>query len=178
MFIGFLTRVILLSLLFTASIFVRKLQFDWQIIFYFLGGVVGLLLAESDRLLYVFFIKPQELVSQRALSFVKSRKYSLFLRFLKREESSMQNLIFHSAFFQTLFLILAFYVSTSSGSLLGKGISFGILFSTLFTQFWQIIKTNSIKNWFDGMDLNLKPEFEAVYWLLISICFLLIMFLL
>jgi len=89
----------------------------------------------------------------------------------------MQSLIFHTVYFQILFLVLAFYVATSSGSYLGKGIALGILFSTLFTQFWQILKTNSIKKWFDGMDFDLKPEMEAVYWLIIATLFLILIFL-
>ncbi len=87
-----------------------------------LGGIIGVILPDIDHLIYIFFIKPQELTSQRVNFLIDKHEVKRMLILLYETIGERKGLIFHSFFFQIIFIILTFWVVTSSGSLFGKGL--------------------------------------------------------
>ena len=71
-----------------------------------LGGVVGTLLPDLDHLIYVFFLQPQELTSQRVNYMVSKKNIFRTLELLAETRYERKNLIFHTLLFQIIFLVL------------------------------------------------------------------------
>jgi len=88
----------------------------------FLGGIIGTILPYADHLIYVYYLAPQELSSQRVISYLKQKQVWLALETMIHTSHERSNLIFHTLLFNAVIAILAFYVVTSSGSLFGTGI--------------------------------------------------------
>lgn len=88
----------------------------------FLGGVIGTILPYADHFIYVYYLAPQELSSQRVMSYIKQKQIWLALEMMIHTSHERNNLIFHTLLFNAVIAILAFYVVTSSGSLFGTGI--------------------------------------------------------
>jgi len=117
----------------------------WQ---FWVGGVIGTILPYADHFIYVYFLAPHELTSQRVASYVTQRKIgsALDLAFATTEERS--KLIFHRAYFQIIFLILTFWVVTSSGSLLGRGIVLAFSLHLIIDQMEELLRVKNLNSWF------------------------------
>lgn len=92
-----------------------------------LGVFIGIILPEIDSLIYVFFVNPQELTSQRVIDLFKRGKIMGAIRLLKETVSERKTLVFHSDIFLIIVLILGFWLVTSSASYLGKGVVWGMI---------------------------------------------------
>lgn len=90
---------------------------------FFLGGIVGTILPDIDHLIYVYLVKPYELTSQRFGQLLQNRDLKRSVELLYETRSERKNLIFHSKFFQILFLVVTFWLMSSSGSLFGRGVA-------------------------------------------------------
>ena len=89
---------------------------------YWLGAVIGLLLPSLDHLIYVFYLRTYELTPQRIKVLVQQKNYAGAISLLYQTRGERINLIFHAYFFQIIFAVLTFWVVSSSGSLLGRGL--------------------------------------------------------
>lgn len=96
---------------------------------FWIGGVIGLFLANVDHLLYVFVFKPYELTSQRVMALIRNKRFKEALILLYDTKSERTDLIFHSFNFQIIFLILTFWLMSSSGNLFGRGLVLSFLLS-------------------------------------------------
>lgn len=114
----------------------------------YLGGLVGLFMSDLDHILYVFVFKPQELTSQRIMQLVKSKQYKESLRLLYDTKEERGDLIFHTPLFQTIFVILTFWVISSSGSLFARGLVLSYLLGlTIFNFKKYVLKTENYFIW-------------------------------
>jgi hypothetical protein len=92
---------------------------------FWLGGLIGSLLPLLDHLVYVFFLAPQELSSQRAIYLIRNKNFTGALRLLIETRQERKNLVFHSNTFLVVISILTFWILSSSGSLIGTGLVLG-----------------------------------------------------
>jgi hypothetical protein len=81
---------------------------------FWLGGFIGVLMPDLDHLIYVFFLGPQELTSQRVGFLWEKKEYKRLIDLLYETRSERKGLIFHTIFFQIIFLVLTFWIMTSS----------------------------------------------------------------
>lgn len=98
---------------------------NWLDLYYWpfwLGGIVGILLPELDHIVYVFFSNPHEVTSQRVQFLCKNKQFKRCAQLLLSTGQERTGLIFHTILFQAIFMVLTFWVMTSSTSLFGKGI--------------------------------------------------------
>ncbi len=107
---------------FFALITVYKGLYDLYYLPFWIGGIIGTILPDVDHLIYIYVIKPTDLSSQRVASYINKRDVKSAVRVLYESRIERVSLIFHTAHFQLIFLVLAFLVVTSSGSPLGRGI--------------------------------------------------------
>jgi hypothetical protein len=129
---------------------------------FWVGGVLGTFLPYLDHFIYTYFLAPHELSSQRVTSYIAQKKIgsALDLAFATAEERS--KLIFHRAYFQVIFLILTFWVVTSSGSLLGKGLVLAFSLHLIIDQLEELLRVGNLNSWFkeisfippEGLDRN------------------------
>jgi len=92
-----------------------------------LGGALGLFLPDLDHLVYIFFLGPQELTSQRVVYLIRNRNFRGAVSLLFDTRAERGDLVLHSNFAFVVILIFTFWMLTSSGSLLGVGLVLGMV---------------------------------------------------
>lgn len=161
--------------------------FGIEYIVFWLGGIVGTFLPDTDHLIYVYFLRPQELTSQRTARMAGNKNYWGMIKLLFDTREERRKLIFHSAFFQVIFVILSFLVITSSGSLFGRGLVLAFFLHLLVDQFVDLTATqdspdiqsqenimnpNPLKVWFKGLGISPNKERVLFYWLALVLLFI------
>ena len=145
---------------------------------FWIGGIVGTVLPDLDHLVYIFFIKPHELTSQRTVSLLGKKEVLKALNLLAETRSERRQLIFHTVGFQIIFFILTFLVVTSSGSYFGTGLVLAFSLHLLVDQLVDFFETDSLDNWFKQIPFKLEREKIVFYWLAVLFVFLFLAFLL
>ena len=161
--------------------------FEIGYVMFWFGGIVGTFLPDTDHLIYVYFLRPEELTSQRTARMAGNRNYWEMIKLLFDTRGERRKLIFHSAFFQAIFVILSFLVVTSSGSLFGRGLVLAFFLHLLVDQFVDltatqdnsamqsqenVMNTNPLGVWFRGLGINPNKEKSLFYWLALVFVFL------
>jgi hypothetical protein len=141
---------------------------------FWIGGILGTLLPDLDHLIYVYLLKPHELTSQRVNSLIASRNIVKTWNLLASTRSERTELIFHTVSFQLIFLIFAFLVVTSSGSLLGRGLVLAFSLHILIDQAIDLIETDNLDNWFRKLPVSLNTR-QRHWYLAVTLVTLLIL---
>ncbi|MEK7550561.1 MAG: hypothetical protein AAB535_02145 [Patescibacteria group bacterium] len=118
---------------------------------FWVGGLFGTILPDIDHLLYLY-LRPQELTAQRVTLLYETR-------------GERRDLIFHTAFFQIIFLVLTFWMITSSGSLFGKGLVLAFSLHLLIDQIVDLVEMQNFSNWLKNFPWNLDLNQAKIYWL-------------
>lgn len=153
------------------SIFRGLLKSDF-LPFWF-GGIIGSILPDIDHLIYVYLTKPQEAVSQKVDNLINNNKFKETWDLLAVTRSKRLDLIFHTAYFQLIFLAFAFLVITSSSSLLGKGIVLAFSLHLLIDQAIDLTETKNLDNWFRKI-IIISDKNQRKWYLITNIGILLI----
>jgi len=138
---------------------------------FWLGGIIGTLIPDIDHLIYVFFLNPQELTSQRVNFLVRKREIFRVITLLNETRSERKNLIFHTFLFQIIFLVFTFFIITSSTSILVYGIVIAFLVHLFVDQLADILDIKSLSNWGSLFSFDLNYNKSILY---ISASFLLV----
>lgn len=138
----------------------------WQL---WLGALLGTFLPDLDHLVYIYFLRPYELTSQRVGSLVAGRNFSGALSLLYTTRSERGKLVFHTVIFQLIFFALSFMILTSSGSLLGRGIVLAVLLHLVVDQLVDWLNTNLLTNWFRDVPFSFNQSQQKVYLLAASL---------
>lgn len=117
---------------------------DWP---FWLGGIVGVFLPDLDHIIYVYFVRPQELTSQRVNYLVNHKELWRSVELLYETRSERRGLIFHTAFFQIIFFVVTFWFLTSSGSLFGWGLVLSFSLHLIVDQAVDLMETKNFDNW-------------------------------
>lgn len=148
---------------FLSLITVYKGLFDIYYLSFWLGGILGTMLPDVDHLIYIYILKPSDLSSQRIASYINKRDTKNAVRVLYESRLERTSLIFHTAHFQLIFLILAFLVITSSGSVFGRGLVLSFSLHLLIDQFVDFMETGRIDNWFKQISVDLDANQKKWY---------------
>ncbi len=131
-------RVFFIHISFLVSFFILlSLVNSWLALSYWplwLGAIIGSVLPELDSLVYVFFVNPQELTSQRVIYFFKKGNILSAIKLLNETSAERDLLVFHSLSFILVSFVLLFWLATSSSNLLGLGIGFSIVLHGLVNE--------------------------------------------
>lgn len=154
--------------------------FQPRYILFLVGGIIGTLLPDVDHLIYVYAFSPQDLTSQRVNLKLQNRDVKGTLALLYSTRSERKKLVFHTAFFQIIFLLLAFLVISSSGNVFGTGLVLAFALHLSVDQIIDLDSTDTLNNWFSQPPLNisLDKEKSLFYWLGILVLILIFGFLL
>lgn len=143
---------------------------------FWIGGIIGNFLPDLDHFIYVFFLKPNELTSQRVGYMIGKRNLSRSFQLLIESRSERTKLIFHSGLFQLIFVVLAFLVVTSSGSLFSRGIVLAFFLHLLVDQAVDYVETGNMNNWTSGYELELSKNQIKTYWSIMFFVLILLSF--
>lgn len=131
-----------------------------------MGGIIGLTLPYLDHILYVLFLRPQDLSSQRAVQMIKQRQFRQVVVFLNQTKAERSNMIFHSILFFGITIIFTFFVVSSSSNLFGKGLALGIYLHLVIDQMSDLLSTKGLTHWFSKelLFLNQGSEKNKYLW--------------
>jgi len=152
-------------LLFFVPIALLKRYFEPIHLLFLLGGIVGTILPDIDHLIYVYYLQPHELSSQRIQNAVGKTNLSSTLHLLYSTRSERKNLIFHSSWFQILFMIVTFWVMTSSLNLFGKGLVLAFSLHLIVDQFVDLTTVGNLDTWFSQFQFRPIKE-KALFYVL------------
>ena len=130
---------------------------------FWLGGILGTVLPDVDHLIYVYFLRPQELTSQRVDFMTSNGNVKGAISLLYSTRSERTHLIFHTAFFQIIFFILTFLVVTSSSGLFGRGLVLAFCLHLLVDQLVDLRSMGSLVNWFRNIPVTLDTNQQRWY---------------
>lgn len=127
--------------------FLRK-WFALEYLPFLYGGIIGTIIPDADYFIYVYLLRPEDQNSESANQLFSDKKYKQAWSLLTSSQTLAADLIFHSAYFQLLFLVFAFLVVTSSNNLLGRGLVLGFLLHLLVDQFMDLFEAKNLDRWF------------------------------
>lgn len=119
------------------------------------GALIGTILPDIDHIIYVYYLRPHELTSQRIMYAAGKGQLLASWHLLASTRSERTNLILHTVTFQILFVVLSFLVVTSSGSLLGRGIVVAFLLHLLVDEILDLRQNGNLTNWFNQIPIQL-----------------------
>lgn len=131
---------------------------------FWVGGVIGTLLPDVDYFVYAYLLRPYELNSQRVISYVKQKAIFRAYGFMLDTRYEATKLIIHTIYFQVIFLILTFWVLTSSGSAFGAGLTLSFSLHLLIDQITDISQKGDLSNWFRELGIILDKKRTYSYW--------------
>jgi len=130
---------------------------------FWVGGLIGTALPDIDHLIYVFFLNPQELTSQRVNFLLKKRGILRIIALLYETRGERKNLVFHTFFFQIIFLILTFFIVSSSASLLVRGIVLAFSLHLSTDQLADILDLKNLNGWGSLLSSELDYRKSVLY---------------
>ena len=147
----FFKLLVRFGLQFSTTFFLANLG---NIFLWFGGGLIGWNFLFLDQLIWVYFTQPNNKISEEVRFLFTQKKWKQGIEVLKVKEYEMERLAFKSVLFQICWLVLVFFVLTSTSSLLGKGIIMGVGLHLLLKE-WQ-----DFKKWrrFDWLFWQIKRE--------------------
>lgn len=128
-----------------------------------LGGLIGTLLPDVDHLIYAYFLRPQDLTSQRVNSLVSKGDISRTIGLLYETREERKNLIFHAIYFQAIFWVLTFLVVSSSGSVFGRGLVTAFTLHLIVDQLIDRKTFGNLDNWFSQIGIILPADRVNIY---------------
>lgn len=96
-------------------------RFRLELVWLWVGAMVGAFVLGLDHLVYVVAF-PHELTPQRVIQLLGARRFREALSLLVSTTEERTRLYFRQALGQVVLIILAIYLLTSSGGLFGKGL--------------------------------------------------------
>ncbi len=144
---------------------------------FWIGGIIGTILPDIDHIIYVYFLNPQELTSQRVNYMVAKKNIWASWELLANTRSERTQLILHTALFQVIFVVLAFLVVSSSGNLLGRAIVLSFSLHLLVDQGMDLMQTGGIANWLKNLPITLDSLQVKVYLIINAVILLILGFL-
>lgn len=131
---------------------------------FWLGGVVGTLLPDIDHIIYFYFVSPSDLTSQRFNFLLQRKEIGRMFELLYETRSERKGLIFHTIFFQAIFVVLTFLMLTSSGSIFGKGLVLAFYLHLTIDQIIDLVELGNFDNWLKYSPINLDYRGAKIYW--------------
>lgn len=117
-----LLKRLLLVFVWLLLITLLRWNWRWELIGFWLGGLIGLFFLDLDHLWYVFWLKPHELTSQRVRQHFNQNRYWDGLTLLFDTKEERKRLSFFNVPFQLTLYLICFFVLTSTANLFGAGL--------------------------------------------------------
>ncbi len=143
---------------------------------FWVGGLIGVILPDIDHLIYVYFVKPTDLTSQRVNYLLNKKQLSRSIDLLYETRDERKGLVFHTIFFQLIFFTLTFWMFSSSNSLFGRGMTLSFLFHMSVDQLIDLNDIGSLDNWFTNLPFRFDLKQSRTYWIISTALVLLLGF--
>lgn len=158
---GFNKFIGIILLLIVLTLFKRWFNFTFALVW--LGVIAGYYLPFVDHLFYAYLIRPEQEVSKNIRSLVSIRKIKQLVAYVNETQDQRERLIIHTAYFQLVFLVLTFYILSSSISMFGRGLVYGFSVKLFVEQVLQFLGKKEINKWFSEMPIAMDQHMTRVY---------------
>ncbi len=108
-----------------ALVSVWRFKWDWGLLGFWIGGLLGYGVEVVDRLVYIYWTRPDDQLSWYGRHLMKERKWRELGKVLKSRGEEQRFLVSRSVLFMATWIVLALYLVTSSGSMLAVGAVMG-----------------------------------------------------
>lgn len=158
----------------------RLLNGNWsigiEIVWWWLGAVIGFILVFADGMIYAFWQKPEDILAMRLKDIFGKGKWQKGLVGMLGEEDKSDESIMRSVLFLGVFLLMGLLAVTTVAAPFGRGFMVGLgmhLWMDLMADF--LWKKRDIKLWFwqikrvveDGEVKGVVWGFTILFWLLV-----------
>jgi hypothetical protein len=133
---------------------------------FWVGGVLGLILPDIDHLVYVFFMNPQDLTSQRVNFLLRKKEFRRTISLLYETREERKNLVFHTFLFQAIFLVLTFLIISSSSSIFGIGLVLSFALHLSVDQLIDLVDMKNLANWGNVLPFELDFSKSKIYFII------------
>lgn len=162
-------KQLLINILFLAAYLLIvsfiKNWLDIAHVYFWIGGVLGTLLPDTDKLIYSYVLRTQGQTPQSVNPASDPSVNPLETQMVNEVGiNPSRGFIFHSALFQSIFLIFAFFIVTSSGSLLGRGIVLGFMLHLVMSQTVTIMEKGDVGVWYRNFPITLSARQKTYYY--------------
>jgi hypothetical protein len=123
------------------------------------------MLPDLDHVIYFYFVRPTDLTSQRFDFLLQRKEIWRMIQLLYETREERMGLIFHTFVFQILFLVLTFWLLTSSGSIFGRGLVLAFSMHIVVDQLIDLQQMGNLGNWTKNFPLILDEQKTKIYWL-------------
>lgn len=113
----FLTTLVWLTI-----VTLLRWNWQWSLLFFWLGGLMGFLLLDVDHYVYALVLYPHQLTSLRIQRLLKQKRLRETAELIVDTVEERIKLSFHNALFQLVFYAFCFFVLTSTDNWFGKGL--------------------------------------------------------
>src|SRR4030043_2458247 len=131
------------------------------------GGILGFLLIDIDRLIHIFIERPEEQLSQEVRQLFARQQWKVALDTLIARRKEQYHLAFRNGVFGIVFLGVVFFAFTSASNLFGKGIAAGVMVHFLYDSWRDSIREpDRFASWFTWMvqkEIPLKQQRVILY---------------
>jgi hypothetical protein len=132
-----------------------------------MGGIIGMALLDLDRLIHIYFERPQEQLSQQIKQHIRQRQWEDAIETLLLRRNEQYHLAFRNAIFAIAFLPVMFFAFTSTAGLFGKGLAAGVMLHFLYDA-WRDYRKDPeyLKSWLFWMVARTIPmrEMKIFLW--------------
>lgn len=161
-----------LSFIVLISILKNYLTLDyWP---FWVGGLVGTVIPDLDHFIYVLFLNPHELTSQRVNFLMKKRDVFRVVSLLYETRYERKNLVFHTFLFQIIFIAFTFFIVSSSLSIFVRGLVLSFSLHLIVDQLVDIFDMGNLDNWGRLISTDLTKK-GSIYYVSASFLLLLLM---
>jgi hypothetical protein len=160
-----------LTLFFIFAVFLIKSRFNISFTFPFainfalfiLGGSIGFLLYYLNFFLYPFLAEKTDPLGQKTDEFYQKKDFILGIKFLELNQGQMTFQVLKSAITLIALLIVTWFVYISSGSLLGAGVGFGLLFHLVLELISDLNQPEKLNKWFSQIKRPIEYKYQQYF---------------
>jgi len=129
-------------LIYFGVITILRWQWNYDLVWLWLGGVVGYGLVFLDRLVYVYLLHPHEQLSQQVQYSLRQRNLKGALELLHMRRGEQGKLSFRSFLFVVAWVPLALFALTSTGEVFAEALVMGLGLHLVY-DFWRDQQENA-----------------------------------
>jgi len=142
-----------------------QVSFDLNLIWWWLGGVLGFLFVFCDRLIYALVSNREEVLSVKIKELFGKGKLTAGLAMAFSERDKQKHLVMRSALFVVIWAVLAIFTATSVGAAFARGLVLGLGTHLMFDLWWDFRGGGrEVESWFWQVRNVTKREVRGFVW--------------
>ncbi len=168
----------LITFIYFTFISLFNFHLGFSLLFLWFGALLGTFLLDLDHVLIALDKENKTWWAEKFRFLWQKRKYKEAIFHLAESHLEHSNLVFHSVLFQPVLLIIAFFVLTSTGSLLGSGLVMSMNLHLLKDEWHSFLAKGEIGFLFWQIKKKIDRDSQRVYLIVATSLFFLLSLLL